>query len=162
MLVFYSQHTAQSRVFIQSNLWSFRKSLVLKRLWINILETGRLTPTKRAENTTNAALKQYKFGKIPKTIYFNPLTLCLSVLHTSFLRLKYEQCLPTKLLSVHFSSVKHPCFIPPSDSPLVGGLRHSIDVGTASALTPADLPLDERDLWPEGSSHHSISSRQGR
>lgn len=30
----------------------------------------------------------------------------------------------------------------------VRGYRHTTDVGTPSALTPADLPLDERDLLP--------------
>lgn len=38
--------------------------------------------------------------------------------------------------------------------------QRACSVGTPSSLTPADLPLDERDLRPAGSPDPSISSRQ--
>lgn len=90
-------------------------------------------------------------------------SLCLQM-HTlhQLLKDKYKQCLPTKPLSEHFSASQMSTLYFQSVSHQVGRCSHSTVVGTPSALTPADLPLDERDLCPGRSPNLSISSRQSR
>lgn len=73
---------------------------MLKRLSVNILESSRLQ-SKELE-----LKKQLEFSKCAHMICLYLLTMTPTALHTSLLRLNYEQSLPTKLLSVHFSSVK--------------------------------------------------------
>lgn len=73
------------------------------------------------------------------------LSVSPSALHTSLLQINHEQSLPAKLLSAHFSLVKRPCTISTLE---VCGYGPTIDAGTPSSLTPADLPLDGQDLHP--------------
>ncbi len=79
----------------------------------------------------------------------------------SFWRIKYEFAKKKKAPDCAFLMSQTSLLYFQSVSHQVGGYRHSIDVGTPSALTPADLPLDECDLCPGRSSNLSIY-RQSR
>ena len=68
-------------------------------------------------------------------------------------------CQQNRRLYISHESNLPPLF-PQSVSHQVGGYRHSIDVGTPSALTPSDLPLDEYGLCPRRSPNLSVYSRE--
>lgn len=132
-------------MFAENNLWSLRKRLGLKTLWVNILESSRLQPIEQQthpvthENSTTLA------NVPPIELHTSPSKLCAN----------YVQSLPSKA-PISELLICHCCI---SGLLPVGGDRHSIDVGTPSCLTPADLPLDGRDFCPGGSPDPSDSSR---
>lgn len=132
MPLFYSQYTVH-RVFTESNLWSSGKWLVLKQLWVNILERRRL----RSKDRKTARIKWTHAHERP----------LFAALHASLLSVNDERSLPRKhsyLCVSHQSNV-------PAPSPVCWLVRNAVDVETPSALTPAGLPLDDRDLRPGGS-----------
>lgn len=138
---------------MESNPGSFRKWL-LNRQFGSELRSRR----QWKEKSTNPKLLK---GRLNLQMHPNDLpsrilyTVALIAIHTSILRRNWTSPRTWTDGISHEPTLLFSTFL----SRRVGGYRHSMDVVTPSASTPADLPLDERDLCPGGSPELSVCPR---